>query len=437
MAFNTAGAAGGAASGAAVGSMAGPWGTAIGAVAGGLLGGFASGGGGDTNRSQGFSPNSTERSQRINQSTQQLQAGTALTAQDLQNYFLSGQYNPTNVNIPNGGSFGNPYDSLPNGPSLQALQFGLQSEQDLSGRRQDVAQGILGQFGSQYDAANKFAAEQLRYGKAAIGSQGQLYHDAFKQNQANNGLQGNLFGSINDYIQSGGGPSDAQRQQIGSIYDSQRQIGQSNLNQQFGEALRGLQDHATTRGLRFGDTPIQDRGGLLAQEFARNATNLESSIGGNQANALLQTPFAQQGQNLQALGQAQGSNLNVLNAFSTPINQAFTQQGQQFQQGQFGAQYSPSTYSGIPLQNLNAYLSGGSYAQPAPSYAAPTPAAYTASPQTNFANQFASGLGNRAAGGVATGIGNLFSGYAGNGNQTTAQPAPAPANQPLDDYSWT
>lgn len=408
MAFNTGGAAGGAVSTGitAFSATGNPFAAAGGALVGGLLGGLT-GGDSVSNNKVGFSNNTQERSQRINQSQQQQLASQAQIAQDLQNYFLTGQYNPTWNNIPNAGSYGNPYQTAPSGPVADLLQFGLNSEKDLAQKRQNIAMGVLGQFGKQYDTANNFAMQQLKYGSDAIGAQSGLYRDALNQSDANVNLQGNLFDSINQYIQSGGAPSQAQQQMIGSIYDSQRQIGQSNLNQQFGEALRGLQDQATSRGLRFGDTPIQDRGGLLAQEFARNATNLESSIGGNQANALLQTPFQQQNQNLQALGQAQGSNLSVLNAFSTPINQAFTQQGQQFQQGQFGAQYAPSAFSGIPIQNLSAYLSGGAYAQPNVSYAAPSPAPVQPSFSSNFANTFGAGLGQAAAGGVSTAIGNL------------------------------
>lgn len=407
MAFNTGGAAAGAVgTGITAYAAGGPIGGLAGAAVGGLLGGLT-GGDKQSNHDVGFSNNTQERSQRINQSQQQQQASQQQIAQDLQNYFLTGQYNPTWNNIPNAGSYGNPYQSAPGGPVAKLLQFGLNSEQDLAQKRQNVAMGLLSQFGRQYDAANNFAAQQLKYGSDAIGAQSGLYRDALNQSDANVNLQGNLFDSINQYIQSGGAPSQAQQQMIGGIYDSQRQIGQSNLNQGFGEALRQLQDQATSRGLRFGDTPIQDRGGLLAQEYLRNATNLESSIGGNQANALLQTPFQQQNQNLQALGQAQGSNLNVLNAFSMPINQAFAQQGQQFQQVQFGAQYAPAAFSGVPIQNLQAYLSGGSYAQPNVAYAPSSPAPFQPSFASNFANTFGASLGQGVGGGVSTAIGNL------------------------------
>ena len=65
----------------------------------------------------GFSSNTQERSQRINQSQQQQLASQAQIAQDLQNYFLTGQYNPTWNTIPNAGSYGNPYQTAPTGPA--------------------------------------------------------------------------------------------------------------------------------------------------------------------------------------------------------------------------------------------------------------------------------------------------------------------------------
>ena len=431
MAFNTGGAGIGAASTGitAFSATGNPYAGLAGAAIGGVLGGLT-GGDKQSNHDVGFSSNTQERSQRINQSQQQQLASQAQIAQDLQNYFLTGQYNPTWNTIPNAGSYGNPYQTAPTGPAAQLLQFGLNSEQDLAQKRQNVAMGLLGQWGSQYGASNAFGNAQLSAGINNIGNQNDLLYRAMVQSKNNDALQGNLFGSINDYINSGGAPSDVQRQTIGDIYDSQRAIGQSNLNQQYEQALRGLQEHATSRGLRFGDTPIQDRGGLLAQEFARNATNLESSIAGNQANALLQTPFAQQNQNLQALGQAQGSNLNILNAFSTPINQAFAQQGQQFQQGQFGAQYTPAAYAGVPLQNLSAYLSGGAYAQPQVAYAASSPAPFQPSFASNFANQFGGTLGTSVGQGIGTALGNVAIGGSGQSSSGGAGPFASLAGQP-------
>ena len=256
----------------------------------------------------------------------------------------------------------------------------------------------------QYGASNAFGNAQLSSGINNIGNQNDLLYRAMVQSktmmpckaicldplmitsilvelrQTYNGKPLEIFMTAN-------GPLD-------------KAILTSNTNKPYADS-RSMQP---PEGCDLAIRPSRTVAGCWHRNFARNATNLESSIAGNQANALLQTPFAQQNQNLQALGQAQGSNLNILNAFSTPINQAFAKQGQQFQQGQFGAIY-PSGLCWRTLTKPVRLLEWRGLCPTAGSLCGLIASPFQPSFASNFANQFGGTLGTSVGQGIGTALG--------------------------------
>jgi hypothetical protein len=278
--------------------------------------------------------------------------------------------------------FGGPFQQLrtngirgsqteaPTGPAFNLVNQALQDELGLSGQRQNIAQQSLQQAQASLDPTNQFNLSALGGGGLAQQAQLGLLGSAIPGIQDVQNLGQQLTGGLSDFFSSGGAPSEFQREQIGNIFDAQRDIGRSNLGQGFDEAIRKLQDQATTRGLRFGDTPIQDRGGLLAGEFGRNLTNLESSLGGQEAQALLGQPFQQAQLSGQIQGQGQNQLLNLINAFSQPVSQGFNANQALQGQRQFGQQVSPFGASAAPLQNIAGLLGGGNFANTQPTFSA-------------------------------------------------------------------
>jgi len=378
------------------------------------MGGDFFGGG---NAVEGLSPKTSERQQRLNETVSRLGTQGALDQTALFNFLVGGgEFTPGVVHNSGQPIFGN-FQSQPTGPAFNVINTGIQGEQGLSTARQQIAQQLLNQAQGSLVPANEFQLDTLGQAGASLQAQGGLLGSELGTFFQNRGLDQQATNQLQQFFESGGAPSDVQQNLIGDIFDAQRQVGQSNLQQQFGQALRDLQDQATTRGLRFGDTPIQDRGGLLTQEFIRNAANLETALGGQEASALLDQPFRQAGLAGTTSGQAQGQMLDILNAFTTSIGRGFDVNNQLQAQNQFGLQFSPATASGAPLQNLAGLLGSGGFTQNIPSFS-PIPVAQQPSFSRTFGQSFAGAFGGGLGSGAASGVNQgLSGGIANNGGQ--------------------
>jgi hypothetical protein len=314
-------------------------------------------GGKDAARVSGFSPNVNERQQRLQQGQSIRSEQANLDIQSILNQLIGGGEFQQGINFNSGQPiFGN-LESQPTGPLFNIINQGLQGEQQLSQLRQQIAQAQLQDIPRSNQLFQGFSESATGLGSRSLEAQEALLGQSLNNFTQSQGLGTTAANTIEGFLGSDGTPTQFQQDQIGNIFDAQRQIGQSNLNNQFGGALRALQDQATTRGLRFNDTPIQDRGQLTLQEFLRNSANLEASLGGQQANALLNIPFQQSLQQAQiggALqGQTQNQMLNLLNAFSTPVNQAFNSSNEINRNNQFGLQFSPQQFSAPAISNIS------------------------------------------------------------------------------------
>jgi hypothetical protein len=372
------------------------------------MGGFTEDFFGGGNAVEGLSPNTSERVQRLGDSVQRQQLQEVLDAQALRNFFLTGQFQQGQGMGSRGKKIFGSLTGAPTGPAGQLVTSGLQNEVGLSGQRQDIANQLLGVTPGNIEAQNQFNQGVLGFGQGVLPGQAASLLNLFGTSGGIQDLGGQLTGGLQDFFASGGAPSEAQATQIGTIFDAQREVGTSNLQQQFGDAIQQLLAEKDRRGLRFGDTPIQDRGNRLTEELARNLTNLETSLGGQQANALLEAPFRQATLGGQLQGQQQNQLQNIFNAFSTPVTQGFNAGNQLFPQTQFAAQFSPAQFASPALQNAAALVGGGQFAQGLPTFA---PIGIPQNPTfgQTFGQTFASSLGSELGSGIGSGLNSAFS----------------------------
>ena len=374
-------------------------------------------------KAKGFSPKRSEAQQRLDARLQELAARNFLTNNSINDQFLlGGDFKQSGFKADGKKFFGSA--TAPEGPLFNLVNQGLQGEEQLSRLRQQLAQQQLLNTGFELDRSRQFGISNLQGGQDAIYRQRQLQPSITDTFRSNEGLNQQLTGDLGDFFNSGGAPNDFQQQNINSIFDSQRDVGFSNLQAQFGDAVQELQDQATNRGLRFGDTPIQDRGNRLTEEFARNATNLESQIGGAQSQANINVPFQQAQFAGQQQGQQQNQMLNLLNSFSSPITQGQNATGQFFNQQQFGAQFAPSQFSGPALNNVNTLFNGSQLANPNPTFANSGGGAQNPSFGQTFGNSFGQALGSGLGGNFSTGIAGAIAGMGDTSpQQSTVNPA--------------
>lgn len=375
------------------------------AVAGGLAAGAAAGVAGGL--LGGGGPKRNIKAEELVLEGDRLGLGASQTQQDLLRLLIGGQWNPGSISV-KGQDITGLFSQQPTGPAFNLVQGGLFGEEDLGQQRLQIAQQLLQNFDIDADQARQFSQQQLGVGGQALQGQEDFLTQQQGQFGQNAALQQQIGGDLGQFFSSGGAPNSFQQQTIGDIFNAQRQIGQSNLNQQFQDFARILDEElAPARGLRGSDTPIQRLGERTMQEFLRNSANLEASIGGNQSQALLQQPFAQAGLGSSLLNQLQTQNLNTLNAFSVPIGQGFNQQNFVNQLGQFGLQFSPAAQAGPALSNFGALLGQGNFAQPTTAFSANI--APTAAPgfAQNFSSNFGSSLGQAFGSGIAGSVGNL------------------------------
>jgi len=369
------------------------------------------------NTVEGLSKNASERQQRLNQNISQFGFEGALDQQALANFFLTGEFTQGEHSVGGGRTAFGSLTEAPQGPAGTLVGEGLGSEVDLSRQRQMVAENMLSQAQQNLAPVNQFNLEALGLSSAALGGEAGFLQQSIGTLGENTALNQSLTNELNRFFSTGGAPSQAQSQQIGNIFNAQRQIGASNIQQNFGDLLTQLQDHATSRGLRFGDTPIQDRGGLLAEEAMRNLTNLETSLSGQQANALLNAPFQQAGLAGSLQGQQQAQNLNLFNAFSAPVNRGLSLGGQLTGQTQFASQFSPAAFSGPALQNVAGLISGQNFSTGMQGFS-PTPIAQQPSFLRTMGQSAATSIGSSAGDALSSGISafNPFAAPAGAGS---------------------
>ena len=111
-----------------------------------------------------------------------------------------------------------------------------------------------------------------------------------------------------DIIQRGGVPTEAQREFFGTAAEEAIRAGRSEIEAFSQEQLRLLgQELAPSLGLRPGDSPIVDRGQLVAREATRQFGQLQSAVRGQEAQAL----SGLIGQNLATAGGITGLELSL------------------------------------------------------------------------------------------------------------------------------
>lgn len=324
-----------------------------------------------------------------------------------------GPFTQSSVDVKGGNVYGL-LGEQPQGPAFNLVQGGLQQEEALANQRFQIAQQLLGGFANDYGVGQQFGQQQLGLGLSSLGQQENQLQALANQALTNTQIGGQLGNTLQEYFATGGAPSTFQQQAIGDVYNAQRQIGQSNLQQQFQDFARTLNEElAPARGLRGSDSPIQHLGERTMQEYLRNAANLEAGLGGQEASAMLQAPYQQAQLGLAGMGQLQGANLDILNSFSVPITQAFNQQQGVNQMGQYATQFAPAQFAGPSLTNLFGLLGQGNFAQGT----------------TNFSNSIA--VKPQDTPGFLTRFGNAFSGSAGQSlGQATGMAAGAAMSHP-------
>lgn len=78
---------------------------------------------------------------------------------------------------------------------------------------------------------------------------------------------------------------------VANAADTAITAGQKDIDRFFGDAMKVLNDQATARGMRFGDTPILDRGGQIATDVLRQKEDLAQGIRAQQASLNLTYPL--------------------------------------------------------------------------------------------------------------------------------------------------
>ena len=373
------------------------------------MGGFLGGG----NAAEGISVNVNERNQRLQEWLAQQSARSGLDQRAIINQLVGGgPFVPGQGNISGQGISGF-LDQQPTGPAYNLAAGGLQTEEQLSGLRNRLAEIMLNEA-----PGNLYADRRLHIGAAdagfrGIGTQEELLNRSLGAFDNAQGLNNQLTGSLGDFFSSGGAASDAQQQNIGDIFNAQREIGTSNLNQQFNDRLFDLREHADRRGLRFGDTPIQDSGNRLSEEYLRNLTNLELGLGGQESAALLNEPFRQATLGGQLQGQSNNQMLNLIQSFSQPITTGFNSANQLGGLAEFGAQFAPGSFAGPALTNFGALIGANNPSQVNPVF---NQAGIAQNPTfaerlgSNVASSLGAGLGEGASLGASSLIGGLSGG---------------------------
>lgn len=106
------------------------------------------------------------------------------------------------------------------------------------------------------------------------------------------GTQAEALQTLLNEMRSGGQVTPEQAGLIDQATNSQLALGRSSIDANTENQLRMLREElAPARGLRSADTPILDRGGLIAREGMRSYGDLEQSLRGQNAAMRLQYPL--------------------------------------------------------------------------------------------------------------------------------------------------
>ena len=385
---------------------------------------------------EGVSSNVNERNQRLQEWLAQQSASSSLDVRAIANKLIGGGEFVPGVSHVSGVPISGAFGSQPTGPAFNLVQGGLESEEQLSRFRQNLANTMLNEAPGNLYANRRFQLGAVDQGFGNIGQQGELLNRSIGSFDNAQGLNNQLTGNISDFFSSGGAASAAQQGNINDIFNAQRAMGTSNLNQQFENNLRLGEEQFATRGLRAQDTPAQELTGRTIDEYNRNLTNLELGLGGQQAAASLNVPFQQAQLGGQLQGQSNNQMLNLINAFSSPINTGFNAGNQLQGLNAFGAQYSPASYAGPPLQNLGALLSGTNPAPVNPIYNQAGIAQNPGFGET-LGQNVASSLGQGLGSGLSLGASSLVGGLGGGGATppaTSGLNLPPGVMQPLTPF---
>ena len=160
---------------------------------------------------------------------------------------------------------------------------------------------LLGPEGEKVQDINlSLAEQQLRVLLGQESFQNQLYEtgqpeiDRFSgQLSAMDQFQRDDLSRYSEFERSGFAATPEQKRLIAEATESALKAGQSDINQGLEESLGLIRSElAPGLGLRPGDSPLIDRGGLLAREALRQSGLLSLGLRGQQAKAELEYPLA-------------------------------------------------------------------------------------------------------------------------------------------------
>ena len=145
--------------------------------------------------------------------------------------------------------------------------------------------------------------------------------DVLKQNITNLPLQQELLQSQIDEVRRGGAATPQQEELINEYADEAINSGNIDIERYRTQGLDALRNQlAPALGLRPGDTPVLDRGALLASEALRQGGQLSSGIRGAAANAKLNYPLAAS-QLTSAIAQGQQGLLRAAGDFQAQLRE--------------------------------------------------------------------------------------------------------------------
>jgi hypothetical protein len=195
---------------------------------------------------------------------------------DLQEFFSQGPYDNQSFAFSQTG----PAQFTPNQLYLQGLATS-QGANQLSRRfdAEKYQRALRGQLSTPYDQISSAGQQAQSERSAALNRQSQLDQ---------------LFADEMERLQTGPNATPEQKALIGQIAEGRIESGKSDIQAALQESLGLLRSElAPSRGFRPEDTPIQDRGQVLARESLRLTEDLISQARQDQAQQLLEYPLAE------------------------------------------------------------------------------------------------------------------------------------------------
>ena len=199
----------------------------------------------------------------------------------------------------------------PTGGEIELQDIILQLARQQIGAVQSQREFQLQQLQAVAPISQQLAAEQQAQADVFAPAQQGLARTDLTALQDIQQSQNQLRGLELDRIVSGG-ITPEQEASLRTAQQSAFEVGSFDINRSLGQGLTQLREElAPQLGLRGSDTPIQDRGGLLAREALNQQGRLAATLAANRAQQQVQLPFqaSQQSQAFQGSLQNFRSNL--------------------------------------------------------------------------------------------------------------------------------